>query len=142
MIGSCPGVAHSPTPATPNNFHPEPPNSEAENMADDPQQTPIIPKTQNRANRCKIAHFRVFSCIFSPAENRAENTRFCGGFAKFSRKMRGFGRYVAAANRLGTWVRLAISVFPVRIAKRLPAGNHWRMLKNPNYRNFPGVSRL
>lgn len=66
-------------------------------------ETPIIPKAQNRANRRKIVHFRIFSCIFSPAENRAENTRFCGGFAGFSRKMRGFERYVAVPNATGAY---------------------------------------
>ena len=63
-------------------------------------ETSIIPKAQNRANHCKIAHFRIFSCIFGPAENRAENARICGGFDGFSRKMCGFGRYAAVPNAI------------------------------------------
>ena len=125
-----------------NDCHFEPPNREAGKWRAVRGETSIIPKAQNRANHCKIAHFRIFSCIFSPAENRAENAWFCGGFAGFSRKMCGFGRYAAVPNRLGAWVGLAISDFPVRIAKRLPARNNWRILRNPNYRNSPGVPRL
>ena len=87
-------------PVTPNNRHFEPPNREAGKWRAARGETSIIPKAQNRANRCKIAHFRIFSYIFSPAENRAENAWFCGGFAGFSRKMRDFGRYAAVPNAI------------------------------------------